>query len=59
MIKCQTKYCRNPSNITYLGKELCNTCWGKLCNDEMNKEIAANHVEYFADLEAEKIYGGR
>tara|TARA_Y100000296_G_scaffold86217_1_gene125141 strand:+ start:1774 stop:1878 length:105 start_codon:yes stop_codon:yes gene_type:complete len=22
----------------------------------MNKEIATNHVEYFADLEAERIY---
>ena len=59
MIKCQTKYCRNPSNITHLGKELCNKCWEKLCDDEMNKEIVANHEEIVEDLEAKEIYGGK
>lgn len=26
---CNVKFCRNPGNMTYLEKRICNTCWFK------------------------------
>ena len=35
---CDRSRCRNQATIDYLGTELCDHCWSKLCAEEENQE---------------------
>ena len=40
--KCEVDYCRNKSDLNYLGRQLCDSCWNKLCDKELKQETEVN-----------------
>lgn len=37
--RCSTKRCRGKPTVEFMGKPLCDRCWGKLCDKQTKEDI--------------------
>lgn len=51
--QCQNPYCINPrtKGLVYYGKEICDRCWDRHCNGDINLKLQLGIREELAEME--------